>query len=276
MVAQVKKADRKYWSNYYLSEPVLAGAVERGEMTYVYKDKEYLNLWRQKEYFKQLYFFVANRRNFKVNSDSAVFVSDIVGRENNMSGMCELLSNAGMVKYAVYRKWVCSNPPLLDIHRGECLQIVDDDKGELFAEGLQLYFDKWSDMLPDKNEWNEFVRSRRFIGVHDLRNQTLAAGLIYTKQGSVITEEFVFVHSDYRRQGISKWLHNALYQKYAGEKIKYIAWIRNNNLESRSLHSHYNYEEQDLFKITFVNHTITAYGNEKRNSDLQKIKKFKK
>ncbi len=252
LAARVKKTNRKCWSNYYLSESVLSGAVERAEMTYVYKDKEYLNLWQQKEHFKRLYYFAADLQNYRVSSDSAICVSDTVCREDRIPSVCELSANAGMVKYAVYRKWICWNPHLLNIDSCDNLQIVDDDKGELFIEELQLYFDELSDMLPDKSERSEFIRSRNFIGVHSRQNQALVAGMVYVKQGNVITEEFIFVHSDYRRQGIGKWIHNVLYQKYSNEKIKYIAWIRTDNLESSSLHSKYHYEKQDLFKITFL------------------------
>lgn len=256
LMAQIKKADRKYLFNYYLSESVLAKAIAQAEITYVYKEKEYLNLWWQKEHFKRQYYFIADAKHYKVHCNSALCVCDTVCREKDMPKFCELLSNAGMNKYAVYRKWVCTSPILPELYICDDLQIVDDDDAEQFADGLLLYFDKLSDMLPDKQEWEEFIKSRSFIGVHDMRSKMLVAGMVYEKRGCVVIEEFVFVHSGYRGQGISKHLHNALYQKYAAEKIKYTAWIREDNLKSRNLHSHYNYRKQDLFKITFLKKPI--------------------
>lgn len=259
---KIKKTNRKYLSNCHLNESVLKKAVEQAEITYVYKEGEYLNFWRKRKRFRRLYYFIADPRHYKVQNYHETCVCDAVCRGKDASGICGLLSDAGMRQYKVYREWICSSPILQDIHNCCGLEVVDDDDGELFIEGLKCYFDELSDMLPDNDEWGEFIRNRKFIGVHDAQSKALTGGMVYTKRGCVITEEFVFVHLDYRGQGISKCLHNALYQKYAAEKIKYTAWIRSDNLESRNLHRDYNYQKQDLFKFTFLQN---YFMNEKEN-----------
>ena len=252
MVSQIKKANRKYLSNFFLREPVFLKAIQQGDVTYVYKENEYLNLWWKKENFKRLYYFIADPCYYKIENDCSWCVCDFVGRPIHLAEVCETLRNAGMHRHAAYNRWVCDNPVHSNSKMHDDFRIVDEDDGNLFINALNLYFDKLSDLLPDQNETDEFIRDMHFIGIHDIYSDALVAGMVYSKEGCVITEKFLFAASGCRRQGMGRMLHNTLYKKYAGEKIKCIAWIRENNLESINLHKAYNYEKQNLMKITFL------------------------
>lgn len=184
--------------------------------------------------------------------DDLCAVCDAFCKESDMSTVYNVLSRGGMRQYAVYQKWICRAPVLSELKQNDNLQVVVEDDGQTFIDALYLYFDELSDLLPDEDEIDGFIQNRHFIGVHDISNNMLVAGMVYTKQGFVIEEEFVFVTIDYQGKGIGKLLHNLLYQKYADEKIKYIAWVRADNEESIGLHRSYNYEEQDQFKVTFL------------------------
>lgn len=252
LVMQIKKANRKYLTNYYLNESIWAEAISQGDVTYQYKENEYLNLWWRKEHFSRLYYFIADPCHYEVDNDAMTCVCDVICKEPDLEDVCRMLSNAGMDQYAVYEKWVSKNPALLDLHSRGNLQVIDEDDGGIFIEKLYLHFDELSDLLPDEKEMDKFIKEKHFIGVHNTCDNALVAGIVYTKQGSVITEEFLFVIDNYRGMGISKLLYNTLYQKYADEKVRYTAWIRMNNLECATLHHAYKYEKQNQFKVTFL------------------------
>lgn len=253
LLALIKKTNRKYISNYYLNEAILKRAISLGKVTYEYKTDGYMNLWLQKKHFNRLYYFIADQSSYEVSGENdECIVCDAFCKESNISTVCYTLSGTGMKQYVTYRKWVCRTPLLLELQRNDKLQLVVDDDGRVFIDALYLYFDELSDLLPDEDEIDEFVQNRHFIGVHKVSDGMLVAGMVYKKQGNVIEEEFVFVTLDYQGKGISKLLHNILYQKYIDEKIKYIAWIRTDNEKSIDLHKAYYYEEQDQFKVTFL------------------------
>lgn len=253
LVSWVRTADRKYLSNYYfLQNTLLSKAIEQAEITYHYREKEYLVLWYQKEQFKRMYYFIADAGHYKISNDSdEIYVCDIICRDPDSSEAGRILSRAGMRKHAVYMKWLCRSPVYLNMQSPSDLQIVYEDDGDLFKEKLYLYFDELSDLLPDKREWDTFLKEKHFIGVHDIDRGALAAGMVYSKSGSVITEDFIFVTPAYQGKGISKLLHYALYEKYAADKVRYIAWIRTDNIKSIGLHSFFKYQRQEQFKITF-------------------------
>ncbi|MBD5549669.1 MAG: GNAT family N-acetyltransferase [Lachnospiraceae bacterium] len=252
LVMQIKKVNRKYLSNHYLNEYVWAEAISRGDVTYQYKKNEYLNLWWKKEHFRRLSYFIANPYHYKVDDDPMTSVCDVICKGSDLEDACRMLSNAGMTQYAVYEKWVNKNVVLSDLHSGNDLQIVDEDDGEIFIDKLYQYFDKLSDLLPDEKEVDKFVKEKHFIGVHNKCDNMLVAGIIYTKQGSVIKEEFIFVTAGCRGMGIGKLLISTLYQRYADEKVRGTAWIRVDNLESIALHRACYYEKQNQYKVTFI------------------------
>ena len=252
LVMRIKKANKKYLSNFYLREEALKDAVDYGKVNYVYKNNGYLNLWLQKDSFKRLYYFIADRNHYEVEESGGVCVCDVVCKKSDPAAVCRILSEAGMEWYAAYGKWVCKAPVLSDIRLSNHLRVVDEDDGRAFTDALYLYFDELSDLLPEKDRLDEFVRSRHFIGVRTLDEGMLVAGMVYTKRGCIVTEEFIFVMPDYQGMGISKLLHNMLYRKYAGEKARYTAWIRTDNRKSIQLHSAYHYTRQDQYKVTFL------------------------
>lgn len=252
LVAQIKKVNRKYLSNYYLSESALLKIIGQEDVTFVYKEKEYLNLWWKKEHFRKLYYFIANPDQYLIDSDFFVCVCDVIGKEMDLLASEKVLMGAGMFKYAVYSKWVCQDTIILLTKNRDHFEVIYGDEGSLFIDKLYLYFDIFSDLLPDQNEVDEFLKNKHFIGIYDKHKKTLVAGLVYDRHGCVVTEEFVFVVPDYRGQGISKLLHNALYEKYSGESIKYVAWIREDNVTSINLHRAYNYQKQNYLKTTFL------------------------
>lgn len=252
LIDEIKKINKKYLSNYYLEQSAFSKAIEENGVEYTYKKKEYLNIWIQKEDFKKLYYFIANPYQYKINNDAIINVCDVVCKISDERNLSKIFLNAGMYQYATYMKWVCDSPVLQEQRLHNYLQIIEKDNGNLFKSALYTYFDKYSDSLPDLNEWDEFIKNKCFIGIYDIDKKAAVAGMVYSKRGSVITEDFVFVVSNYRGQGLSKILHNNLYEKYSVEKIKYIAWIRVDNYESINLHSGYCYKKQNLFKITFI------------------------
>lgn len=252
MVSKIKKVNRKYLSNYFLPEPVFLKAIQQEDVTYFYKENEYLNLWWKKENFKRLYYFIADPCYYKMENDCSRCVCDVIGRHIRLADAHETLISAGMHKYAVYNKWVCNKQVHLNLKIQDGYRIVDEDDGNLYIDSLNLYFDKLSDLLPDQNEMDKFIKDMHFIGIHDIYSDVLVAGMVYSKEGCAITEKYLFVTSGCRRQGMGKILHNTLYKKYAGEEVKYIAWIREDNFESINLHKVYNYRKQDLMKITFL------------------------
>ncbi len=251
-VTQIKRRERKYLSNYFLPESSLLKMIEKKNVTYAYKEGEYLNLWWRKEHFKKLYYFIAEPDQYRIGYDSSACVCDVIGKNKDLQAVEKILTDAGMLEYSSYSQWVCQDTILLSVRNRDYFEIVCEDEGSLFIEKLYLYFDIYSDLLPDWEEVDEFIKDKHFIGIHDKQKKKLIAGLVYSKRGCVITEEFVFVVPSYRGQGVSKRLHNALYEKYSSEKIKYVAWVREDNLESIHLHGAYHYKKQNYLKTTFL------------------------
>ncbi len=250
LVAKIKKANRKQVSNYYLAESVLEEAIKRGIITYGYEEGAYLNIYWEKELYKKLYYFIADLKKYKMDVRKSMCVCDVICKESDKDELSCMMTSAGAHEYAAYSKWICRNPILREPLNRQQLKIFDGGPMDGGIDGLYSCFDRICDMLPDKEELDAFIESRNFIGVYD--KEVCVGGLVYAKQGYAITEEFVFVVPRYRGKGISKLLHNVLYQKYYGEKIKYIAWIRNDNHISIKLHEGYNYKKQSQLKITFV------------------------
>lgn len=249
---EIKKANRKYLSNCYLEQDELSKLIENGSVRYVYRKNEYINLWIRKERFDMLYYFVAGSTHYTFRDDASVIVCNVLFRNAARDIDFQLLQDAGMRKYAVYEKWACNSPAFSKIEKRDNLWIVEEDNGDLFYEKLCTYFDALSDELPEKNAWESFKAGRHFIGLYDGVNNELIGGIVYLKKESMILEDFIFVAPAYRNMGLGKLLHSTLYQMYASEQMKYIAWIRVDNVQSIKLHSAYQYKKQKQVKVTFI------------------------
>lgn len=249
---QLKKINKRQLTNYYLSEKKILEKISQKKVRYCYKKNEYLNIWLKQKNFERLYYFIAYPNSYDINTEEELCVCDVICRESDKEAICQILHTAGMRKYSEYMKWICSTPIVSNVGKPKQLYVIDNDDGIIFINDLYIYFDELSDLLPEENDLDDFIENKYFIGVHDIRNDTLAGGLVYTKQKYTVTEEYLYVTPAYRGQGISKLLHKVLYQKYYNSELKYIAWIRNNNLISINLHSYYNYQKQNQLKITFL------------------------
>ena len=250
LLTQVKKANRRYMTNCYLNRDVLTRAVEQREITYVYREGEFLNLWWRREDFKRLYYFIADTSRYEAGSGYSV--CDMVCKGGELAAVCRVLTSGGLKPFASYGKWVCESPAVTGVYSRDDVRIRDGDDGRLFMDSLNLYFDKRTDLLPDAEEQETFIREKEFIGVYDKCRDRLRAGMVYTKRESAVTEDFVFVVPDFRGQGLSRLLHNTVYKKYAHEKVRYTAWIGENNERSIALHKSCNYKKQDQLKVTFL------------------------
>lgn len=73
----------------------------------------------------------------------------------------------------------------------------------------------------------------------------LAGGLVVAINGKQRT------NNEFRNRGLASYLHNSWYSSTGiNDAIKYVAWIRDDNVASIRLHSRFGHIRQDTCKIT--------------------------
>lgn len=165
------------------------------------------------------------------------------------NALADEMRNQGFERYATYHKWVLKQKR----NHFAAVNVFDGVYNNDFASFFELLkdnFDPYSDCMPDEENAENYLREKICFSALNPDTNQLVGGMVVTKQGNVQTEEFVFVHQDFRKRGIASSLHAYWYEHNLNENTQFVAWIRDNNLASEQLHIKYSYVKQDTYKIT--------------------------
>lgn len=253
MVAELKSTKHKLMTNFYMNPQRLKEAILRNEVGYEYKYGKYLNLIIADDGFSRLYYYVVEAKDYHFGGIGNTFVCDIFFMEGDkdIDEVIRALCSEGFRQYKSYHKLIVKNPKIGNVEKNNNVKIIqgiDKDTIELMYQS----FDKFSDYLPRKSELEKFICMKKFLSLYDINNQELLGGLIYTEENHSVIEEFLFVKEKAQGRKLSNLLHFFLYELLAGSDVKFIAWVRDDNIPSIALHSRYNYQNSKIKKITYL------------------------
>lgn len=253
MVAELKEAKHKLMTNFYMNLQRFKEAILHNEVGYEYKFGKYLNLIIEDDGFSRLYYYVIETEDYHFGGTSTTFVCDIYFMEGDKAHdkVIMALCHEGFRQYKSYHKLIAKNPKIGNVEKNndvEIIQGIDKDTMEL----LYQYFDKYSDCLPRKFEFEKFVCMKNFLSLYDIKSHELLGGLIYTEKNHSVIEEFLFVKEKAQGRKLSNFLHSFWYEMLASSDVRFIAWVRDNNIPSIALHSRYNYQDSKIKKMTYL------------------------
>ena len=250
-VSNLKKVNRRLITNYYLQEENLKEALKYGRAMYIYQQGVFFNLIIKEDGFSRLYFHIADNKRYYFNLQNDIYVCDIIlKKDETAKEIITTLTKNNFNIYTRYNKWTCSAPQFGEF--SSQIDVITCREGNIeVVEELFCNFDIYSDFLPKKDKIDIFISEKNFLTAYDMDNKMLGA-LIYSKKGNLITEDFLFVKKEARGFGLGCYLHQRLYQIYYETNMKYIAWIREDNIQSSKLHSSFNYQMEPILKLTLM------------------------
>lgn len=253
MVEELKNTKHKLMTNFLMNPQRFKEAILRNEVGYEYKYGKYLNLIIADDGFSRLYYYVVETKDYHFRGISNTFVCDIFFMEGDkdIGKVITALCHEGFRKYKSYHKLIAKNPKMENVEKNndvEIIQGIDKDTIDLMYQ----YFDKFSDYLPRKFELEKFVSVKKFLSLYDSINHELLGGLVYTEENHSLIEEFLFVKEKAQGRKLSNLLHSFWYEMLASPDVRFIAWVRDDNMPSIALHSRYNYQDSKIKKITYL------------------------
>lgn len=231
MIDEIKRTNRRYITNSYLDENDWALKIESERVYFHYITCEYLNIFIQEWDYFRLYFFIADLKNYLVNSERTI-VADVFyrKREGSLNETICGLKAAGFSEYANFIKYTC-NKVCISNSTNTFNVTIKESIEEGFYELLIECFDKYTDYIPEEHICSAFLNNRTCYSAVD-RDNNLIGGAVITIRGQTATEEFIFIRNDYRRKGLSNQIRNKWMMDVQDYITKYVSWVREDNIAS--------------------------------------------
>ena len=250
---ELKRINRRLITNICYGQSELKELFETRQVTYEYEETAYLMLYVREHDFLRVFFLVANTNaDIETNKTNQVMVYDIFENEEKINrGQDNRIYLEGFNEYKKYHRWICKDAIVENMSLEE--QFVARE--ELTQEALEILthiFDKYCDYIPDEQNMKKYFESHQGILIYERASNKLLAGLLYKVEGSVITEDFIFVDEAIKGKGVGRWMQNFLFCIFREQKnMKYIAWINDENTASKNLHLKSGYKLDTISKITY-------------------------
>ena len=249
MINELKSVKRSLITNLFLDTNALSDLIDNNEIYYEYAPGNCLNLFIEEWDFYHLYFYMTDPNEYQApKSDRTMICELFFNREDDDNRiLIDNLNKAGFSEYASYHRWLKTRQEETAVTTGHMIK-KGQEKG--FYDLLIKNFDVFSDHVPQKDEYKTYIKDKECYSAVDSETAKLLGGLIFSKKGNVETEEFVFIDPEYRHRGLASALHENWYNSNKESKIRYMAWIRDDNQASIGLHQKYAYERQKVYKVT--------------------------
>lgn len=252
-ISDLKKYKRRLLTNCYFNEDSLKNLIENRELLYEYKEGRYLNLFCVNDDFFKLYFYIYDFDHYEVEKTGQPVVCDIIAQREDTEFMkkFEVMSKCDFIQYACYEKWMRESPDNCIGH--DMSQIVfTNEKSPEIVDMLFCIFDKYTELLPRKNQIEAFLKEKEFINMYESSVNSMRMGgkylgsLIYSVKGKVATEDFYFIIPEERGRGLSYLLYKWYYQINIKKGYRFEVWINEKNRSSIAVHKRLEYQQKKM------------------------------
>ena len=249
MVDELKSIKRSLVTNLFLDTNTLSDLIDNNEIHYEYVPGNCLNLFIEEWDFCHLYFFMTSPNEYQAPKSDGMMICELFfNREDDDNRiLIDSLNKAGFSEYASYHRWLKTRQ---EETAATTRYAINKGQEKGFYDLLLKNFDVLSDHVPQKNEFETYIKDKECYSAVDSETGKLLGGLIFSKKGNVETEEFVFTDPEYRHRGLASALHENWYNSNKVSKTRYMAWIRDDNQASIGLHRKFAYERQKMYKVT--------------------------
>lgn len=253
MIAELKSVKRRLTTNMLMDDESLQNLVDCDELRFEYYKQRYISLWYKEWNYCRLFFYITELADYNIPNLKSPIVCDLIFSKEDEKNrlLVEKLQIEGLHRYAKYHKWIRgykTTPKLQPLSGVD----VTNGCGTGFYSLLKDSFDIYSDYVPEHDKFDIYIKNKIIISVINQEKTELVGGLVITVKGDVQTEEFVFTKPCMQGNGVASYIHRIWYCRNQNPNGKYVAWIRDDNDASISLHRKYDYEMQNTYKITMV------------------------
>ena len=154
----------------------------------------------------------------------------------------------GLNNYKKYYLWEYKNAEIVDMEN-KGLTFVEECEYDVSAD-LYKIFDHYSERLPLLRDSENFCARMGQLICWD--GDEYVGAVIYSVNGNVATEEFIYVVESARGKGYAKVLENKFVSHciHALHLKRIYAWVEINNTKSVVLHQSAGYLKTDQYKLT--------------------------
>lgn len=218
---------------------------------------------RKNKGFYNLYFtttsidyFINDLAYFMSKHKDELYVTDIVGKYSNISGLKDVFSHRGFFQYtSLVRMSRIINGPTVEVSNKAYLSFADKEKAIDVHKLLQNYFDAYAEQLPLLEEINAWAEKNRII-VYSDDTKTLQGFLIYELTGQTSYLRYWFVHPDNREKKIGSTLLRKYFADSQGSK-RQLFWVIESNFNAIKRYEHFGFKRETLFDIIMINKDIS-------------------
>jgi ribosomal protein S18 acetylase RimI-like enzyme len=221
---------------------------------------------RKNKGFDNLYFVTTSLEALKNDLErflsthrNELFVTDIVGRTNDVSALEDIFVFRGFYKYtSLVRMSRIINEPAADGPNKAHLFFADKEKGADVHALLQYHFDAYAEQLPLLLEINVWAESNRII-IYSDDAKTLQGFLIFELTGQTSYLRYWFVHPDHREKKIGSMLLKKYFADSRSAK-RQLFWVIESNINAIKRYEHFGFKREMLFDEIMINKDISYEG----------------
>nr|MDE7202556.1 GNAT family N-acetyltransferase [Lachnospiraceae bacterium] len=177
-------------------------------------------------------------------------VCELIEKENKekQEEVVRKFSIFGLNNYKKYYLWEYKNAEIVDMEN-KGLTFVEECEYDVSAD-LYKIFDHYSERLPLLRDSENFCARMGQLICWD--GDEYVGAVIYSVNGNVATEEFIYVVESARGKGYAKVLENKFVSHciHALHLKRIYAWVEINNTKSVVLHQSAGYLKTDQYKLT--------------------------
>lgn len=244
IINELKSNNLAIYTNIYFNDWWLDK--ELNNISYEYKEKQYLNIYIDNGDFVKLYFAICDFKNYNINTNKTVSVDYYNIDENDL--FIKYMLNNDFLKHSEYHKWIVNSKNLIEnnIILDEKFNLIENI--DLSSKNAFTLLNNNFDKLSDDNICDNLIKMNLYsYGIE--YNDKLIALLIYDVNENDFQEKYICVDKEYNKLGLATYLLN-LFTK--NKHYRFNAWINDNNIPSIKLHEKFNFKKTKTNKITFI------------------------
>jgi ribosomal protein S18 acetylase RimI-like enzyme len=255
LLSNFKKNNKRYITNDFIGAKKIKELINNRKLS-VEKNNCCFCFLIQKSEFSMLYFYTKSIENIII-PNSIKIVCEIIGRQSEINRQSNVLIDRNLVLYSKYHRMV--------LKKGDSILISEDKKisNQMDHQTIKsIYniilkeFDKFSDRIPNHDEFNYYVKNNYFIIKRDNFTNDIKGFLMYDIKGTVSFIEYIVVLEKYRGKNIAKELLDTYHSIMNNKVKKFQLWVNEYNLKAIKLYKKYNYKKDNLVKYVMIDRRL--------------------
>ncbi len=244
-IAKIRSLKKGFITNFFPEQRKVEIWVSHGQLSVETKDEVVLFM-KKDEGFIHLFYCATNKDILKEKlallPSEEVYIADLIVDTRTEASLPEVFEENGFeIRRSLYRMSkinATTEPAIIDEQfdaKAEDLPVIDNM--------LHIYFDKYSEQLPAKEELKDFFNLNHIIVCKD--KGYIAGFMLYDYSPSTLYLRYWFVHPAFRDQGVG----SLLFREYARRGAlckRHILWVVEDNFNAMQRYEHYGYQKENM------------------------------